>query len=284
MTTIIPGFPDWAFFVCLIILVLGIYLFLISTFPEVKSTLNNVIKKIGLWVVLLGVWLYWRAHSVLVSEMPNDFPATLNRADFFVGLGVIFFLWGASWLYKERYFTSHFICDNVSGSCHRFHEVGNMGDPANNWVVFLLGGSGRSDEKMVFPWPFIQRVVVVPKSACEWRGNQIVAHSHVSKTDLYDLSPEVRNFLENDTFGKWAKENIYCGLWDIKKIAKDPKYSEIEDLMKKLNSRVNELDDMLKGRLTRMKTFLSDTIAMKNKSEGKDWRMNNGPPMGSGSE
>ena len=284
MTTIIAGFPDWAFFCFLFALLVGIYVFLVSTFPELKSMLNNVLKKVGLWVVLLIIWLYWRSKSLSIGDTPNKFPATLNMADFYVSLGVILFLWGASWLYKERYFTNHFICDNISGSCHRFHEVGNMGDPKNNWVVLLLGGSGRSDEKMIFPWPFVQKIVVVPKSACEFKGNQIVAHSHVSKVDLYDLSPEVRRFVEDDTFGKWAKENIFCGLWDIKKIAKDPRYSEIEDLMKKLHSRINEQDDMLKGKLTRMKGFLSDTMAMKNKAEGKEWARQSGQPMGGGME
>lgn len=278
---IISFLPDW-----LVLIFFGVILYVIyyNLPEETKSGVKKFLMEYGVYVVIFLIWLYWKSQTGSIYESPDKWPANVNRATFFCGLGVLVFILVKSWLYEFRYYTHHFTADNISGSCHRYHEIGNVGEPENNWAVFFLGGSGTSDERFVFPWPWIKKVVVVPKCSVQFLGNQIIAFSQVDKVDINDLPEDVRDFIENDNFGRWVKDKIYFGLWDVQKKARSPKYVKIESELKKANHRINELADMLKGKLSRTKAFISDTLAMTDKVRGKDWRdrQNNPPPGSSG--
>ena len=256
---IISWMPDSVLFLIGFVIAYAIYYY---SPDEIKLSIKKVLMDYGVYICLFVFWLYYKNKWGIVAD--HLFWAEMRYATFlFCMVGGIYF--GVlTWLYEFRYYTNHFMCNNLHGSCHRFQEKGD-------WAIFFLGGSGSSDEKFVLPFPFCKKIVVVPKVAVQFLGNQIFALSQVEKVDLLDLPEEVADFIENDTFGRWCKDNIYAGLWDEKITALNPKYNDLESLYKKSNARVNELKKMLQGKLTTVKQFVSDTFAMQDKITGKRW-------------
>lgn len=263
MTNIISFIPDWMLFLIIAVICFIIYYYLPD---EIKEPIKKFGKEYGFYVVLLLAWLYFRDKWGLVSD--HAWISEMKYASFLIGFVLILYFATKSWLYEQRYYTNQLICDNISGSVHRFQELGNIGNK-NNWVVFFLGTSGSSDERFVIPWPWAKKLVIVPKVSCQFIGNQIFVKTQVAKVDILELPEEVAHFVENDTFGKWCKDELYLGYWSIDIKATDPKYEELEALTKKKDSRINELKAMLEGKLTSTKRFISDTLAMQDKLKGK---------------
>ena len=174
--SLIPCLPDWLFFLLCILLAIIIYFYLPT---EIKKGVNKILVRFGFYIFLFIVWLFWRTRTTLIYQSPDLWPAYMNRATFWVLFIAFCYFALKSWLYEFRYYTNHFVCDNIHGSCHRFQEIGNPGGGENNWVVFFLGGAGPSDENFVFPWPWTKKIIVVPKSACQFLGNQIIDRKSV---------------------------------------------------------------------------------------------------------
>lgn len=258
---IISWLPDYVVFILIGLIVFIIYYLLPE---EIKVPVKKFVGNYGFYIVLLLAWLYLRTVMGLVSESPDSFPANLNRATFFILLALLLYQLVSYFLFEQRYFTTHFVCNNLSGSCARRQDVGD-------WTIFYLGTSGTSDEKIIVPWPIPQRIVVVPKCAWDFLGNQMVAQSLVSKTDILQLPEDVAHFIETDTFGKMRKEEIYMGYWSEKLRTEDPRVDDYESNYKKLNSRINELAKMLEGKLTHVKTFVADTLGTVDRMKGKSW-------------
>lgn len=272
---IIAPIPDWLLIFAVLIIVFVIYKYMPE---EAKKATGTFLKAYGFYIALFLIWIYFRKKWGRVYEDPNRWPANIYYATFIIGFVLLIYFAAKSWLYEQRYYTNHLVCDNIQGSVHRFQEI--VSDNVS-FIVFFLGTSGSSDEKFVFPWPWPKKLLVAPKSACQFLGNQIKVMSQVHKIeDVYDLPEDVRQFIEKDTFAKWCMDNIYFGLWDVENRAKDPKFGDIELLVQKQSARLNEQDDMLKGKLTRTKAFVSDTIATANKLTGKSWsaRRESAPP------
>lgn len=263
--SLIPYIPDWLLFSLSAVFLFFVYYYL----PEdVKDPIKKGLKSYGIYIVLILFWLYFRNKWGFVSE--HEWIGGMKYATFLIFLVGILYFATKSWLYEQRYYTNQLICDNISGSVHRYQEIGSIGS-RDNWVVFFLGTSGTSDERFVVPWPWAKKLIVVPKVACEFIGNQIFVRSQVAKADILELPEEVAHFIEHDTFGRWCKDEIYFGLWSIRAKASDPKFEELESTMKKTNSRINELKAMLEGKLTSTKRFISDTLAMQDKLKGKSF-------------
>ena len=257
------------------IIVIGIIIY--SFLPEeTKKVTKSVLKKYGFWIILIVIlWYGWTRWGVVADY---DWIANMKYAQFIFLLCALLY-WGvSSFLYEMRYNTIHLIADNIHGSCHRYQEISNLG-PGVNWVIFFLDGSGTSDDRLVIPWPFARRLVIVPKVACQFIGNQILIKSQLSKLEWNspEIPEDVADFIEKDTFARWCKEEIYIGYFSIEIKATDPKYSEVELMSRKKDARINELKEMLRGKLTTVKGFVSDTMAMQDKLRGKDWRKNPQP-------
>lgn len=268
--------PDWLLFIIVIAFFSLVYLFLP---PNGKESVKFGIKRFGIFILLGLAWLYFRKKWGFVYEDPARWPANIYYATFILGFLLILYFAFKSWLYKERYETNQVIADNIHGSCSRYQEIGTVGD-RDNWVVFFLGTSGMSDDSYVIPWPWPKKILVVPKVACQFVGNQIFIKSQVAKVDLFELPEDVAHFIETDAFGRWCKDNIYFGLWDIEIKTENPKTVEMESMIIKQNYRINELKEMLKGRLNIFKTFVTDTKAMQDKMSGKTmFRRNDQRPM-----
>lgn len=268
----IAWLPDWIFF-----FIIGIIAFIVYyNFPEdVKQSTRKFMREYGVYVVLVLVGLYFHHQWGNIGDSPTKWPATMNRATFFFGLGIILYFAFDSWLFRHRYYTNHFVCDNVQGSCHRWHYIGNVGEKKNPWVVAMLGGSGLSDESWVLPWPFPKKIVIVPSSTCQFLGNQLVANCKVEKVssaELLEINEDLNNFIKNDAMARRVLDEVYIGYAKIETLTSDPEFNALkEDLIKK-DSRINELKEMLRGKLTTVKGFVADTMGMSNKLKDRDWR------------
>jgi hypothetical protein len=265
MSNILPFLPDFVTIALAVLVFIIVYHYMPD---EAKKKSKMFLWEYGVFVVLFILWLYFRNQWGLVYEHPEAWPGNIRRATFFFGFGALLYFAVKSWLYEFRYYTNHAIADNRSGSCHRFQEVGSTGE-GNNWVILFIGGSGTSDHKFVFPWPWAHEIWVVPKTACQFIGNQILVKSQINKVDILDVPEEVNEFIENDTFAKFAKDYIFFGLWDAEIRATNPNVQIIESNVEKLNSRINELKEMLRGKLSVVRSFVSDTMAMQDRLKGK---------------
>lgn len=269
--TIIPFLPDWLAVVLIIAIAIIIYIFLP---PELKDTTRKYAKKYGFFVLIFLIWLYYRKRFGFIYENPTRWPAGMLYGDFMFGLALLLWFSVKSWLYEQRYYTYSFISDNISGSCKRYQEIGSL-TPGITWIILFIGTSGSSDERFVFPWPWAKKLVIVPKCACQFIGNHIIATSQVSRVleldNPLEIPEEIKHFLDTDPFAKWCKDEVYFGMWDIKIKSTNPKYEEVEALNKKLNTRINEQNQMLRGKLTTVKAFVSDTMAVQDRLKGGGW-------------
>lgn len=265
MSSLIPFIPDWILFILIGVVAIFIYRMLPD---DLKGSTKNFLKNYGFYIAIFLLWLYFYNKWGVVADY--SWIGQMKYATFLALLGIMLYVGFKSWLYEQRYFTNHLFCDNMHGSCHRYQEIGNVGTGVN-WVVFFVDGSGSSDDRFVFPWPWSKRLFIAPKVACQFVGNQIFIKSQLLKAELIDLPEDVADFIEHDTFGRWCKDNIYFGLWSVELKATDPKFTDIELMLQKSDDRINELKEMLRGKLTTVKGFVSDTMAMQEKLKGKSW-------------
>lgn len=268
MSNIVPFLPDPIFFLIAIGILGFIYYFLPS---DIKDSVKKFLAKSWIYIIGFIFWLYFKGKWGLVSDDPSRWPANMSYASFIIGFLLLLY-WGIkSWLYEMRYYTHHFVGDNISGSYTRVQEVGNVAED-DSWVVVFLGTSGSSDEKMIFPWPFPQKIAVFPKSTADFLGSQLVAKCQFAKVDILEMPEEVHNFIENDSFARWAKDDLWFGIFSTELNASDPKYQSLFNKIVSENSRKNELTTMLKGKLNIVKNFVTDTMAIQEKFKGKSWR------------
>jgi hypothetical protein len=265
--------PDWLVFVLGFIILLVIYYYLPD---DIKTAIKKFLRSYGIYIIFFLIWIYWHSQTGTIAESPEKWPADLNRASFFVGLGLILFVAFRNWLYEFRFYTHQFIGDNIHGSCHRYEAIGNVGgkQSKNPWVVAFLGGSGLSDESWVMPWPFIKKIAVFPLSTFELRGNQMISHAKfemVTSEELLELDEDVSEFIKNDTFGKWAKDNVWVGYASINKLASDPNYNDLKEELKKKNARITELKLMLTGKMSAVKGFVYDAMGIGKKLKGQEY-------------
>jgi hypothetical protein len=279
---VIQEFVNWFSLHIELILWIGgaIALFVIYVYlpDQIKSAVKGVFLNYGFYIFLIVLVIYGWNKWGYVRDYPN--LADMHYALFLaISLALLYFA-VSSWLFKERYYTNHVIADNVSGSCNRIQEI--EGTDGLIWVVCFLGTSGSSDEKFVVPWPWCQKILVAPKMCCEFVGNQLLVKAQCPKVDLYDTDENVCSFIKNDPFGRWCQDEIFMGIAPAEVRTLFPNYRKLEQIIKKQNDRINEQDDMLKGKLTRSKIFISDTMAMTDKLRGKERQRSGGysqPPQ-----
>lgn len=279
--SLISFIPDWILFFIIGIVLIWIYSYLPE---EVKGTVKGILIKYGVLIALLIILIYWHGKTGPIYASPDKWPADVNRATFFCGLGALIYVSFLYFWYQQRYHTTFFICDNIKGSCARWLEIGNVAGESNDpWVVLFLGTAGRSDDHVVLPWPFPKQIVVVPRSTIQFLGNQIVSYSKVERCDVdtwSELDEDVHNFLKHDPMAKWVGDQVYYGYAPIDVLSKSPKYRDLLLELEKKNSRINELKEMLRGKLTTTKGFISDTVGMTDKVRGKTpWNQGQPPPQ-----
>jgi hypothetical protein len=260
---ILPWFPDIVTFVLFGAILLIIYVWILP--KEMRAPVKKVVGKFWFPLLLIVLWLYFRKRWGMIYEIPSRWPANMYFATFIFGLILILYLIVVYLMYYQRYMTYHAIANNRSGSCSYYDNIGDF-------TIFKIGTCGRTDKKIVIPYPVPKELWIIPR--CAWRkvGGQMLLETKLFKSDLNDLPEEVKEHIDKDIFSRLAKDEIWFGLWSQKVRAADPKYSEIESMNKKLNDRINELNDMLKSKLKTVKGYINETFAMSDKVKGKTWK------------
>ncbi|MDH3352829.1 MAG: hypothetical protein OEL87_00070 [Nanoarchaeota archaeon] len=238
---------------------------------DTKKDVKKFLFEHWIWLLLLGILIYgWKKWGVVADHL---WVAEMNYALFLVLLLGLMAFGVKAWTYEWRYNTDQFVGDNIHGSCAKYFLIGD-------WFVGFLGTAGNSDEKLVFPWPWMKKVVVCHKDSIEFKGNQIIAINQFFKQDIYPIPSDVKTFIEGHPIAKHCDE-IYFGYFSQQQLAKYPEYSELQDKYLKSNSRKNELDEMLKGKMSSVKGYVTDAVGTIDKLKGKDWRR---PSSGRGEE
>lgn len=259
-------FPDGITIAILLVVTIFIYYFLPE---EMKYGARKIFATYGVYILLFLLWLYFRNKWGIVAE--NETIGQMKLATFMFLLGCLIYFAVVSWLYEFRYYTNHAVANNRHGSCHRYQEVGD-------WIILFIGGSGSSDQHFVIPWPYVKEIWVVPRVSVQFLGNQIFVLTQLEKVETLDLpEEELENAIVFDVFGKWAKHEVYFGIAPEKIKAIYPQYHDLQSLLMKQGARINELKNMLKGKLNTTKTFVSDTLGMTDKFRGKSWK-SSAPP------
>lgn len=257
--------PDWLFFSLSFLVSLIIYYYLPD---EAKSSIKKFLSAYGFYIGIFIAWLYFRGRWGLVIDDPERWPADMNYATFIFAFVFGLYQIARLWLYENRYKTTQFICNNLSGSCYRRQDIGD-------WTIFFLGTSGASDNHFVIPWPLPEKIVVVPKNSWDFLGSQMVSTAQVFKRDeylgVYELPEEVSHFLETDQFARFAKSKVYFGIYSEQLRTEDPEVNWEEGHIIKLNTRINELAKMLGGKMKSVKGFVSDTLSTVDKLRGNKW-------------
>ena len=272
--SILSFMPDSIFFILIALALVLLY----SLLPDdVKSITKKFLKQYGIFIILFLFWLYFKSKWGFVYTDPNRWPANMRYATFIAFFVLMIYGMGSWLLYKERYFSTHFICNNIAGSCVRRHDIGD-------WTIFYIGGSGSSDEKMVFPFPFAQKIVVVPKDSWKHVGSHMVSDCQVRKVDKTESNPlgeddnritalglpeDITDFLEKDTFGKRALDEVYIGYVSEEFKTDNPGVVKLEEDLRKKDARIAELNKMLLGKMSHVKGFVSDAKAIGDKLSGK---------------
>jgi uncharacterized membrane protein len=258
-----PWGHDFLTLFVIFILLIAIDLFVLP--DEAKRTVHKFVAAYGIYIIFFVIWLVFRKRWGRIYEVPGRWPAMHYWVTFILAFILLLYWLVLYFFYKQRYLTYHAIANNRSGSCAYYT---NKGD----WTIFKIGTSGRTDKKIVIPNPVPQEIWVVPR--CAWRklGGQFIIESQIIRKDELDMPPEVREAIEEDPLASMKKGNIYFGLWSQKIRAEDPRYDELENKLTKAHDRINELQDMLKGKLKNVKGFISDTMAMQDKMRNKEFK------------
>jgi hypothetical protein len=271
-TRIVSFIPDWVLFVSV-----GIALFIVYNYilpDDSKAGVKRVLRTYAGYLFFIVLWIIFRNKWGIVAD--NEFWGQMRVVTLLCIFGVLGFFAFSNWLFEWRYYSRHLVANNLQGACHRFEKRGH-------WIIFFLDGAGEGPtEKMIFPWPFPKRLLVAHESTVEYKGGQIVVNAQVKKVSLgsINLPPKINQFIEGDTFARWAKDNVYFGLVSEELRVSNPSWDKIEEELNTVSAKYNKLqqqfDDVTGeserygGHIRRMKSIFGPRQQDKRQYSGGD--------------
>jgi hypothetical protein len=261
--------PDWLLFGLIFFIFLIMY-FIVIKDEETKNAIKRFLLNYGIYILAIVVVIYgWNKWGIVADHDIGQ----MKWALFIVVLGLDLYFIASNLLYRERYNTIPFQANGVYGSVALYYNVGK-------YTIFYLGTSGKSDfAGIVLPWYFPQKICIVPKTSWQFNGNAIICYIKVSKDNYFEVPEIVKNTIEGDSRTMFARDEIYYGELRNKILIEDQQMAEMDKKLKDSNSRINELKSMLRGKLTDVKTFVTDTEAIKDRMSGNRFmRGNNQSP------
>lgn len=259
----IPFYVYWIFG---LVLVFGIYTWVLD--ESTKSSVKIFLKTYGVWIGLFIGWLFCRSYWGYFT--PDDWMGRKANTYFLI----FAMLWGiaTNFLGKERYISTQAICDNRSGSCAKYEEIGD-------YVVLNIG----STDAPLFPWDLGHSAWCVPKRHFNKINNiknasatQIKIATQVQKCDLEELPAQIHDFIE--TTSGYNKEDVWYGEFSLDELksgnvievdGKKVDMKEYETKLKDTNRMLNESRTMLKGKTSAIKGFVSDASTIQKKASGR---------------
>ena len=259
--------PLWAWLVLGGFVALAIYFFILN--DHSRSIVWRLIKAYGFFIILAVIYLLMR-HYWGFFETGDWFTRKANAYCLLILAG---YLIGREFLGKVRYKSTQAICDNRSGACAEYQDVGK-------YVVLKIGSTD-----WFIPWEWGHETWVVPKrhfNKINEKPNasktQIKIKTNVTQCDLNEVPPKCRDYIET-TFG-YSKEDVYYGEFSLAEIKsglkiKDEKSgktlepTEFENKLKDTQRLLNESRQMLKGKTSAIRGFVSDADTIRKKAGGR---------------
>ncbi len=258
--------PTYVFWIAGLVVATIIYSLLNE---ELKASVRSFFKKFGIWIIIALAWFFLRDRLGFFTQ-DDWFGRKANT--YFLFLGILYLL-GLNFLARERYVSTQAVADNRSGSCARYKQLGD-------WIVLNIG----SCDANAFPWHDGHETWVVPakhfnkiNSKPNSSSTQIVVQTNIQHSDLLEVPPLCYDFIQS-TSG-YNKENVYYGLFSAEELESGIKIkaegvefepSVWETKLKDTNRMLNENREMLKGKTSQIKRFISDVNVIQKKASGKN--------------
>lgn len=259
--------PSWVFWVTGIVGAFLIYLFILN--DEMKAGVKVFVKKFGVWIVLIGAWYFLRDYLGFFTP-DNFFGRKANT--YFLLLGILYLL-GLNFIARERYISTQAVADNRSGSCARYKQIGE-------WIILNIG----SCDADAFPWHDGHETWVVPaihfnkiNKKQNASATQIVVQTNIQKADLLEVPSTCFDFIQST--GGYNKDNVYFGIFSADELESEMKLKDEtgkefdltiwESKLKDTNRMLNENREMLKGKTSQIKRFVSDVSTIQKKASGR---------------
>lgn len=264
--------PLWVWWVLGALILLFIY-FQVSS--ETKKKVGYLFSKY--WPLLFIILIYFLMRANLGTWSEDDWLG--KQANTYGILLLSAYILGRLFLQRERYFSTHAVADNMSGSCALYF-------PCGDHVAMIIGSTDATG----FPWPFGHATWIVPKrhfKKVNGKRNspaQIYCKTQLFKSDINEIPPLCKELIEPDK--RFDKENIFYGEFsheeklhinEEKKNSKDAKEKakksaeELELTIRDSNRMLNESRTMIKGKSSSIKGFVSDAEAIRKTAQGKSF-------------
>lgn len=254
--------------------VLLVYLFALN--DEQKVGVNGFMKKYTLWVFVILLFFWGRSNWGFWVETDTAFHFS-RKSDTFIVIASLAIGWSIQFLGKLRYLSTQAVCDNRSGSCADYQEVGE----------YTILNIGTVDADM-FPWYHGHETWIIPtrhfrkiNGSKNMTKAQIIIATLVDKVDITELSSECQDYIESSS--TYNKENIYYGEFSMNEIrcAKDKNYKvdidgvklDLNDYATKLKDTqrlLNESRQMVKGKTKAILGFMSHNNEIQKKARGSE--------------
>lgn len=264
--------PNYAYVLFGLVIALMIY----ALMPEdAKKPIKIFLKNRGVPILIILLW-------VCMRDQMGTFPIDSwwnEQANTFGVLLLTLYALGVNFLGKERYDSTQAIADDKSGSCMDYKIVGD-------YVVLNIGSVKGS----VFSWVYGHESWIVPKRLFKkidkknYSKSQILCLVKIAKADILEIPVKCYEFLEASK--TYNKDNIFYGELSQEELEYEfdiQKEKDKNPIMKKLladlemeirdkNRMLSETRDMLKGKTSAIKGFVSDANGIQNTASGGYFR------------
>lgn len=266
--------PAWLVWVIALLGVFIIWNYFLS--EESKTVVWGLLKRYFVWLIIIAAYIYMRTYWGYFTEADSFFGRKANTFALYLVL-----LWGlaVNFLGRERYVSTQAICDNRSGSCASYKEVGD-------YIILNIGSCDAS----LFPWEWGHESWVIPKrhfNKINGKPNasqtQILIKTNIVQVDLTEVPPQCHDFIE--TTSGYNKEIVYYGEFSLaelesgetitykggkNKAEQELTMEEYETKMKDAFRMINEARAMVKGKTKSILGFISNVSTIQRKAKGTE--------------
>jgi hypothetical protein len=225
-------------------------------------------KKYGIWVGLILCWLMF--YNSLGQFQYGDFFNKKANVCFIIISLIVGLTY--SFMYRERYFSTHAICNNRHGSCAEYEFAGD-------YVLLNIGSCDydfplhKGNETWVVPRKHFNKINGKPNTP----KAQIYIKTKVTQCEIGEIpSYCYHSLIKNDSFNK---EKIYFGMFSLEEL--EDKNTTLEDhkgnklspemyeaYAKEVNISLNNSREINKGNMDNIKRQVSNLDQIRKKASG----------------
>ena len=194
-----------------------------------KKQITKILNKKTLIFIGLGLgWYLWNRYG---SEV------TISNANRWMPMIILFYFLTTQFLEALKYQTPQLITPNFHGS---FSKAPYEVDGFLIFAIDTINAGGLSLDHA-------KRIAVIRKETCELFARGGVSLANMGFCSKYELTNDVKQFIENNKYLKGAQEQIYYGWfddlnrvdWDFEKLKDLEESDKAKEIYRKLKKELN---------------------------------------------